>query len=270
MWGRGEDGKVALDSLGKKEDGERPPGPLPHGNEKGLFPQSARAYSATDGDEKTTHFYQENTGFETDRAQIMCLLEEGHEQWTTRILDVMLRLGSALPQPNVSDEGSRGGNAPLRPWTTSKRTIGRDVTARSSRNIGVLYLAMPVHNMQTTGTGQGELAHGTTSFSAGGALVTKQSAYPIWGFSYRAGHGEVTRHVGCTVAGASEALSEVGRFDTRRRHQSLAVGRSVNAQLSAETKGRPSQQNALNYYVTSRLFLRIGNNYVPKVVTVEH
>ncbi|KAH9081506.1 hypothetical protein EDB83DRAFT_2309915 [Lactarius deliciosus] len=26
----------------------------------------------------------------------------------------------------------------VRPWTTSKRTIGRDVTARSSRNIGVL------------------------------------------------------------------------------------------------------------------------------------
>ncbi|KAH9044321.1 hypothetical protein EDB85DRAFT_1908643 [Lactarius pseudohatsudake] len=202
---------------------------------------------ATDGDEKTTHFYQENTGFETNKAQIMCPLEEGHEQWTTRILDVMLRLGSALPQPNVSDEGSRADAkvpcshktpmtshfvvglrlssslvAPrhdckeatewhcvvfplksdeyrsiswqaerfhtVRPWTTSKRTIGRDVTARSSRNIGVLYLAMPVHNMQTTGTGRvcsttpltpsapPTLAHRTTSFSAGGALVTKRSA----------------------------------------------------------------------------------------------
>ncbi|KAH9178567.1 hypothetical protein EDB89DRAFT_1901412 [Lactarius sanguifluus] len=141
----------------KLHDGQ---GSFPHKNEKGLFPQSAHVYSATDGDEKTTHFYQENTGFETNRVQIMCLLEERHEQWTTRILDVMLGLGSALLQPNVSDEGSRGGNAPskrfrtVRPWTTSKRTIGRDATARSSRNIGVLYLAIPVHNMQTTGTGR--------------------------------------------------------------------------------------------------------------------
>ncbi|KAH9031870.1 hypothetical protein EDB84DRAFT_1676683 [Lactarius hengduanensis] len=109
-WGKRGYSSRKLHDVAKMEKDRQ--GPFPHGNEKGLFPQSARVYSATDGDEKTTHFYQENTGFETNKAQIMCLLEEGHEQWTTRILDVMLRLGSALLQPNVSDEGSRGGNAP--------------------------------------------------------------------------------------------------------------------------------------------------------------
>ncbi|KAI9444662.1 hypothetical protein H4582DRAFT_2052934 [Lactarius indigo] len=180
--GAGGELRGGLDSLGQKGMEKDRQGPSHMGKRRDLLPQSARVYSATGGDEKTMHFYQENTGFETNRDQIMCLLEEGHEQWMTRTLDVMLRLESALLQPNVSDEGSRGGNAPCHGPQAENDREGRHRALEQKYwgtvfgNAGALYAG------HGTKASEGELLHATTSFSAGGVLVTKQSVWPIWRF----------------------------------------------------------------------------------------